>query len=188
MIKYVFREDEPQRIKAAGKADPQVIGEALEKINEASKGELTPKAVVDAARATRHPLHRHFEWDDAIAAESFRLDQARNLIRIIRVEDTSTTEGTARAFISINAKQGVSYRSLADVKRSADFQHAIMAQADKDLDAFQRRYQELADICEIVSSARDRIKAKRGELSECTDQLGKVLQSEDGKAGKATMS
>jgi hypothetical protein len=163
MIRYVFREDEPLRIKAAGKADPQMIGEALEKISETAKGELTPKAVVDAARSKRHPLHVHFEWDDSIAAENYRVDQARSLIRVIRVHDEATPE-PARAFISINSRTGTSYRSLADVKRSPDFQQAVMAQADKDLEAFQRRYRELTDICEFVSAARDRIKEKQSKL------------------------
>lgn len=164
MIKYVFREDEPLRIKAAGNANPQTIGEALGKIAAECEGELAPRAVVEAARKPRHPLHQHFEWDDTIAAEQYRIDQARNLIRVVRVIDTEATEGTTRAFISINAKEGVSYRAVADVKQSADLQLAVMAQADRDLEAFTRRYRELADICEIVGDAREKLKAKRTTL------------------------
>lgn len=161
MIRYVFREDEPLRIKAAGKADAQTIGEALSQISDGAKGELTPKAVVDAARNKRNPLHHHFEWDDATAAENYRLDQARNLIRIVRVIDEEAREGTTRAFVSVNAKDGVSYRPIADVKRSADLQLAVLQQADRDLEAFQRRYSELKDICKFVSDAREAIASRR---------------------------
>ena len=45
MIKYTFK-DEPLTIKNKAKATPQKIGEALAKIAAASKGHLTPKAVV----------------------------------------------------------------------------------------------------------------------------------------------
>lgn len=160
MMKYIFREDEPIRIKGAGSANPQVIGQALEKIMEAQGGELTPKAVVDSARAKNHPLHPHFEWNDTLAAESYRLDQARNLIRIVRVEDTQAEDGTSRAFISVNDGDSTAYRPLAQIKRSADLQLAVLKQAQRDLEAWERRYRDLTDICQIVQSARAAVQRK----------------------------
>ena len=71
MIQYVFREDSPLPIKGAKDADAQVIGEALEEIRLKAGGELTPGAVVEAARTKRSALHKHFEWNDAVAAEAF---------------------------------------------------------------------------------------------------------------------
>lgn len=166
MIRYVFREDEPLRIKAAGKANPQKIGEALGKLTEEAGGKLSPKKVVDSARDKRSPLHQHFEWDDHVAAESYRLDQARNIIRVIRVADVDTEEGTTRAFLSISDDSGVSYRPVDIVKRSADLRAALMKQADRDLEAFQRRYQALKEICEIVETAREKIRRKAGVENE----------------------
>lgn len=163
MIRYMFREDEPVRIKAAGKANPQVIGEALEKITEAAGGVLKPQAVVEAARRKTHPLHPHFEWDDALAAEAFRLDQARNLIRIVRIEDEATEEGSVRAFVSVaDHDNGVAYRTVDNVKRSAELQIALLKSAERDLEAFERRYRSLADICQIVRTARENVAAKLG--------------------------
>lgn len=113
MISYIFK-DGPVTIKNARKADPQKIGTALAKIAEQQKGRLTPPAVVDAARDNRHPLHRFFEWDDALAAEGYRLEQARTLIRSVRIirEDD---EEPAPAFLSIADKGGTSYRALQEV-------------------------------------------------------------------------
>lgn len=166
MIKYLFREDEPLRIKAADKADPQVIGESLAAIRDKVGGRLEPKAVVDAAREADHPLHKHFEWDDQNAAQSYRLDQARSLIRIVRVEDDTVDEGNRRAYVSIKDKHGVAYRSVDDVLRSRDLQDALLGQAEKELEAFERRYRELQDICIIVRTARERIKQKRSSKHE----------------------
>jgi hypothetical protein len=160
MIRYVFREDEPLRIKAAGKANPQRIGEALNAITEKAGGKLTPKAVVDTARDDKHPLHPHFEWNDAAAAESYRLDQARNLIRVIRVEDEVSEEGSTRAFLSVNSDDGVAYRPLDTVKRSSDLQLALMKQADRDLEAFQRRYRALKEVCAEIEKARGKIRQR----------------------------
>lgn len=47
-------------------------------------GELTAPLVVDEARPSGAPLHRYFQWDDAVAAEEYRLEQARSMIRRVR--------------------------------------------------------------------------------------------------------
>ena len=166
MVKYVFKEDEPIRLKAAGQADAQIIGDALEEIRLRKGGELEPKAVVDTARSPNHPLHKHFEWNDAHAAESFRIDQARSIIRVVRIVDDTVYEGTVRAFLSVSGKTGVSYRSVEDVKRSSDLQDALMARAEKDLEGFEARYRELKDICQIVTSAREAVQRRRRSLKQ----------------------
>lgn len=160
-VKYTFKEDAVLNIKAASKANPQVIGEALEAISAKAGGHLMPSAVVDVARDRKNPLHRHFEWDDEVAAEAFRLDQARSLIRCIHVASDDTESGVARAFLSIREKDGTSYRSISDVLSSADLQQRVLAQAEKDLLAFESRYQSLQDVCELVRSARERLAVRR---------------------------
>jgi len=50
-----------------------------------SRGELTPAAMVDEARDPTSPTHECYEWDDGLAAERFRLDQARHHMRSILV-------------------------------------------------------------------------------------------------------
>lgn len=160
MIKYVFR-DSPLTIRAASKADPQRIGEALAKIAADGGGELTPKAVVETARNPRHVLHRHFEWDDNKAAELFRQDQARSIIRSIHAEDDDASEGHAPAFVSVADKGGVSYRTLDAIKNSADLQARVLAAAERDLEAFNRRYTSLQDVCAIIRTAQAAVAAKR---------------------------
>lgn len=161
MIKYTFKSDEPLTIKAAAKANAQKIGEALAVISEKGKGHLVPAAVVDAARDRKNPLHPHFEWDNAAAADKYRLDQARSLIRSIHVESADTESGVARAFLSIREKSGVSYRSMDDVLRSADLQQKVLAAAERDLVAFESRYASLEDICGLIRQARERLSARR---------------------------
>ena len=48
-------------------------------------GELDPRDVLKDARNPDSPLHDQFEWDDAKCGEAYRLDQARSLIRSIRL-------------------------------------------------------------------------------------------------------
>ena len=160
MVTYKFSDETPLKIKNAKAADPQVIGEALDQIRVASGGELQPIAVVDAARALDHPLHSHFEWDDSIAAESYRVSQARAIIRIVRVVDPAADDG-ARAFISIASDRGTSYRSLADVRNSADLRDSVLAAAERDLEAFERRYKNLREVLEYVAAAKVAVRNRR---------------------------
>jgi hypothetical protein len=166
MIKYVFAEDSPLTIRGSADADPQVIGTSLEEIRTANGGEIQPKAVVDAARSKKNPLHRHFEWDNVLAAESFRLDQARSLIRCVRVLDTSVKSGSVRAFLSLNTASGVNYHAVKDVQNSSALRAALLLQAEKDLDAWEKRYKELQEICEVVAKAREMISEKRSGVRE----------------------
>lgn len=48
-------------------------------------GRLVPEAVIEAASSPSSPLHRFFTWDDTEAAHEFRKQQARKLIRVVRV-------------------------------------------------------------------------------------------------------
>jgi hypothetical protein len=155
MIRYSFT-DAPLTILAANKANPQKIGQALKAITDEQKGRLTPKAVVEAARNEKHPLHKHFEWDDAKAAHSYRIEQARELIRVIRVEEEN---GPVRAFFSI-ADKGTAYRSLEEVRSTPNLQEIVLKQALRDLRAFEARYRELNDVCEDVRAAQRKVGAK----------------------------
>lgn len=159
MIRYVFA-DAPLTLKNAKKASPQKIGETLAKITADAGGELKPKLVVDAARATNSPLHRHFEWDNGKAAEAFRIEQAREIIRVVRVEIDNMP--ATRAFLSVSDKK-TSYRTVQEVRGSEHLQSLVLKQADRDLEAFQRRYADLVEVCDDVMEARGKIKKRQTE-------------------------
>lgn len=157
MIRYVFR-DAPVAIKAGGKANAQKIGEELQAITDANKGRLTPKDVVERARNPRNTLHKHFEWDDAKAADAHRLEQARELIRVVRVEDEAHSE-PVRAFLSLQ-DNGVAYRSVGEVQSSPALQEIVLKQALRDLRAFEQRYRDMKDVCEDIREAQRKVGAK----------------------------
>ena len=67
----------------------EIAPDAEEVLGElAVRGELTAPRVVEEARDAASPLHRHFDWNDTTAAHAHRLNQARALIRSVRVEVT----------------------------------------------------------------------------------------------------
>lgn len=60
----------------------------LERLAAANGGCLTPEMVVQEASAEDSPLHDEFEWNDTKAGAAFRLEQARAVIRKVRIEVT----------------------------------------------------------------------------------------------------
>jgi hypothetical protein len=57
---------------------------AIEQLRQKG-GRVTARAIVDAARDQKHPLHDEFIWSDAKAADQQRLERARELIRYVTV-------------------------------------------------------------------------------------------------------
>jgi hypothetical protein len=80
----------------------EVAGEALNTLVK-EHGVLSPALVVDAARPANAPLHPAFEWDDHVAAESYRREQARHIIHHLRVEVSS--ENPRPQFVNVVLKE-----------------------------------------------------------------------------------
>ena len=60
--------------------------EVLQRIRSLEKdGIVTTQAVIADAEDPQSPLHPFFEWDNDVAADSWRIEQARRLIRSVRL-------------------------------------------------------------------------------------------------------
>lgn len=161
-VKFSFRDDEPLRLKAAKQADPQKIGEALEAIAKANGGRIEPEAVVEAARDPANPIHKHLEWDNDKAAAAHRIEQARGIIRVVRVENEDSESGTCRAFFSITDDRGRAYRPARAVISSAEMMLALRKRAKDELEAFKLRYKEIREIGPELDTAIRKLDAKFG--------------------------
>lgn len=161
MVKYVFKEDF-LAIKNAAGADPQKVGEALAAVAKKNGGELRPDAVVEAAQSRRSPLHRHFEWDDAVCGILHRREQARELIRVIRVVEGR--QAPRRAFLSVSTSAGTAYHPLAAVLSSVDLQMRVLDQAMRDVEALEKRYKDIEEICAGVRDIREQLRDRRARL------------------------
>lgn len=65
------------------------VERALHAIAEQHGGNLDPEVVIAAARDPGSPLHTFFTWDQAQAAHERHIDQARTLIRSVRMNVTT---------------------------------------------------------------------------------------------------
>lgn len=79
--KRVMAAAQPGEIVQKRRRRREIIAE-LKRITKKGGGIIKAEDVVDAAQDTANPLHGEFEWDNDIAAEGFRLIQARRLLRL----------------------------------------------------------------------------------------------------------
>jgi hypothetical protein len=158
---YTFDPDHPPVEPRLRKADPQKIGDALDKVSKSHGGKLDAPDVVEAAKPKDHVLHPLFDWSDKVAAEQWRLSQARQIIRSIRIVRMDDDEPLYPAYVSITAKDGRSYRHTNEVLTSRDLQEKVLISAERELQAFERRYSRLLDVCELIRAARQALFNKR---------------------------
>lgn len=131
-----------------------VAGPALLDIRE-RHGTLTPRVVVDEAKRKRHPLHPAFEWNDDVAADEWRKAQARNLIKaIVIVQEEQPDAPPMRLFVNISTEEaGQFYETLAAAYADDAMRERVLSRALSDLEAWQRRYNELSELAEVFEAA-----------------------------------
>ena len=89
---------------------------------ESNDNRLEPEGVVADAADPDSPLHDAFVWDDTKAAQEYRLTQARELIRHVRIEVVLTKRSVVVPFyLSDGNEQAESgYETIEDVGRDAE--------------------------------------------------------------------
>lgn len=116
----------------------------------ADRGELTPPAVVDAARPEESPLHSCFEWDDGRAAEQYRLVQAGTLIRRVRVTViTGDTTNRVREFVHV---PGDGYRRQEAVAADPVARDLALATMAREWRAFRNRWRAYDELWRVVAA------------------------------------
>lgn len=133
--------------------DPQIAGEELERIRVLWNGRLDSKDVVREARSEDSPLHPAFDWDDASAAEKYRVEQAKYLIRSIEVivERPDEEPTPIRAFVSVERDNDRSYTTTAHALADEELRRQVLQQAWCELEAWRRRHAELIEFAKVFA-------------------------------------
>lgn len=135
----------------------EIIRSELESLKR--DGKVRPVDVVEAARDEDSPLHGYFTWDDSEAANQYRLEEARRLLRVFVVTELREV-GDTRAYVSLTTDrraEGGGYRILADVMDSEELSAQMLADAMADLARVQQKHRaikRLAKVWESIDEAR----------------------------------
>ena len=133
-----------------------------------NKDAISAKELLDASRDDGAPLHNCFEWDNDIAAEKYRVYQARHIINSIEIvyvkADTPEHLSRSRYFVNTapNAPKVQGQFVSVDVAfTNENYRNAVLKDALRELRAFQikySRYQELSGVFKAIESFGDTLK------------------------------
>jgi hypothetical protein len=124
----------------------------LEEIRLANDGMLRPEDVVEYARDKSTQLHKRFDWSDRVAAGKWRLEQARQLIRVcVRMLPTKGEEMgivSVRSYISLPSDRisGEGYRTLTDILEDENKTSELLALLVADMRIFRRKYEHFVSL------------------------------------------
>lgn len=147
----IYRWKDGARLPSSVEA--QKAGEELERIRTKHNGRLEPEWVVHNAKSPHNPLHDLFEWDDNVAAQNYRVDQARAVIRSLEVVIEQAPEAKPiRAFVSVVQERDRSYTSVQHAMSDSDLRKQVLMQALTELEAWRKRYAELVELATVFAA------------------------------------
>ena len=134
----------------------EIVGKELERLQKAS-GELTPELVVKKATPKNALLHPCFEWDNTVAAEQYRISQARYMLRSIEVvvekSDDSDETLEIRAFHNVNNDEDESvYVTLQQARDNPIYWEQIKDKALAEINLWKQKYKDIKEF-EVIFSA-----------------------------------
>ena len=144
----------------------------LEAIRARHRGILRPKDVVAAAQAKSSPLHKYFEWDNTKAAQQYRLEQARLLIRCT-IYTPDVSRKPVRMYVSLESdrRSGDSYRAMGTVLSSVPLRDELLRQALAEARAWQERYQSFRELAGVFAEI-ERVENRTREASKRRRKAG----------------
>lgn len=130
------------------------LRERLQGIYDA-RGKLTPALVVEAARDATDPsdpLYGALVWDDQVAADSYRLEQAHRLIQSVRIvyRNTQGHDDGIRAFHAIRTEAGYVYEPVEKIVADGALTEILRRDMEREWRALKRRYDQFAEFYEMV--------------------------------------
>ena len=140
----------------------QPAGEIMAELEAEDK--LTAEELVNVSRPEDAPLHDYFEWNDAVAAEKYRVRQGNYLIEAVvevhnkpSVDDSNKVEvEVIKPFYALETGS-TNYYHIETIVQSEDKAQRLLAMATKELLSIRKRYDIIADKLAGVFKAIDEL-------------------------------
>ena len=110
----------------------------------------TAEQVLEKARNDDSELHKCFTWDDSIAAEKYRLEEAKRIIRMLVIKTDKEDLPQVRAF-QITTVKGVYQPTKMFLVQEDEYQ-SLLKRAKAELEAFKKRYATLSELEEVFEA------------------------------------
>lgn len=149
------------------------VGAVLEDI-EQKNGSVSKELFLDASRSEDSPTHKMFEWDDKIAGEKWRLNQAHKIINSLHlnIQQSETEEKQLDlsldhkpmmipAFVSVVPQKDnaqtvrARYVNVAAGMSDPESRSIILQNAMRLLRVFKNKYSAYEEFSQIISDIND---------------------------------
>ena len=174
IVKYSWKSGFPTRgVKA------HIVGDVLEDLRSATDGCLTPQQVVDFARDTGSSLHPLFEWDDSVAAESYRREQAGAMMRAILIHYEVEPERfeVVRALQNVTIDSRRIYVPTIRALQDDDLRRQVIKSAYMELQGWTFRYRQYNELAGIITEVDRFLTLCQNENSKTALSLVKVAEA-----------
>lgn len=152
----------------------ETVGRELVKLERAN-GAVKPADVVAAAEPITSPLHPLFTWDDTAAAQAYREDEARNIIRSVRIICTdipAAEQPVIRAHVNVKAHdtekefEGNAYISMTRATEDDAYRQQMLTNARSEIVSWQRRYDDLLQFTGKASQIKEVVESLDEEITK----------------------
>lgn len=152
-LKYI-----PMPGSRIGSEAAKSAGKELDRIHR-RHGSIKPEIIVEESVPETAPLHKFFTWDNGDAAHKWRIEEARSIIRSVRVvrdDQPQQEQPVIRAFLNVQASdteakfEGKAYLPLRVIRESPDYMQQVVNEAMRELKAWKSRYEDLRTTFEGV--------------------------------------
>lgn len=134
------------------KIDAKVAYAELERIRK--EGEVTASTVVASAKPKSSPIHDVFTWNNGIAANEYRLEQARLMLRSVEVVHVEAPARPMRAYetkIVPSEDRQVKrvYTTVQEVLEDPVARDDLLMSAVRDAISYRKRYAMLSELATV---------------------------------------
>lgn len=132
------------RIEGIYKADAQKVAD------EIGDNRISPQELLEKARDVSSELHKCFEWNDSVAAEKYRLQQARGVL-VNLVYKTEKKDAEPIRYLQITTQKNVYQPTKMFLVQEDEYQN-LLKRAKSELESFKKRYHTLSELQEVFEA------------------------------------
>lgn len=141
------------KTKGLYNASAQKVAEEIAELGDCVK----PSEIVDKARNEESELHKCFEWRDDIAAEKYRIHQARILLCNLVIDRKSDLQKAQEAIRLMYKTTGEGYKPISLILADKDEYRALLERAYRELAVFKSKYKMISELKDVFDLIPDRL-------------------------------
>lgn len=153
-MKYAWKKGFPW----ANRADPDAVASRILELSSQGK-HPTAWDVLEDGRRIDAPHHNIFEWEDSVAAEQYRLGQARHILRSVVIVRTDTTDAKRpiRAFVHVipPEQKSAAYVDIVEAMSNPEMRMQVLEKALEELESWQETYNAYVEFQPVIKAIEE---------------------------------